>query len=101
MHVCHAHRCTVEVKPELLMCARHWFMVPRHLREQVLATYRRGQCDDGKPSVDWHIAADLAIAAVAQREGHERAAASFRASAERWRQRKLQDEKQQRELFGR
>lgn len=44
-------------------------MVPLKLRRLVLSTYRDGQCDDGRPSLAWHQAADAAIAAVALREG--------------------------------
>lgn len=67
-HHCHARRCTVPVPPEMLMCRRHWFMVPKKLRDAVWATYRPGQCDDKQPSEAWHKAADAAILAVAQKE---------------------------------
>lgn len=50
------------------MCKRHWFMVPKRLRDTVWATYRQGQCDDKNPSESWHEAADAAIQAVAERE---------------------------------
>lgn len=56
------------VKPEMLMCLRHWRMVPRAIQRQVWATYRPGQCDDKNPSEAWHAAADAAIAAVAAKE---------------------------------
>lgn len=64
-HTCHARGCTTHVAPEMLMCKRHWFMVPPAIRRRVWATYRPGQCDDMNPSVEWHKAADDAIAAVA------------------------------------
>lgn len=63
-HHCHARNCSVHTKPEMLMCARHWFMVPMALRRRVWATYRKGQCEDMRPSKEWHEAADAAIAAV-------------------------------------
>jgi hypothetical protein len=69
-HHCHARGCTIAVKPELLMCARHWRLVPRRVQREVWATYRRGQCDDMKPSEAWHVAADAAIGWVATQEGH-------------------------------
>jgi hypothetical protein len=68
-HHCHAEGCTVEVKPELLMCLRHWRMVPRPLQMQVWAFYRKGQCDDKAPSFRWCDAADAAVRAVAEQEG--------------------------------
>lgn len=72
-HHCHARGCNVLVKPEMLMCLRHWRMVPADLQKQIWATYRRGQCDDKQPSEAWHQAADAAIGAVASREGIRRA----------------------------
>lgn len=67
-HTCHAINCAVEVKPEMLMCLRHWRMVPKRVQERVWATYRAGQCDDMNPSRNWHIAADAAIHCVQTRE---------------------------------
>lgn len=52
----------------MLMCRRHWFMVPRGIQRSVWATYREGQCDDKRPSKEWHEAADAAIGYVAIRE---------------------------------
>lgn len=65
-HHCHAHGCIVAVSPKLLMCRRHWFMVPKPLRNVVWATYRTGQEIDKRPSEEWLVAADAAILAVAQ-----------------------------------
>lgn len=69
-HTCHATGCTTHCKPEYLMCPRHWRMVPRGIQAQVWRHYQDGQCQlKPMPSSKWHAAADLAIAAVAQREG--------------------------------
>jgi hypothetical protein len=68
-HKCHAVGCTTACQPEHLMCRRHWFMVPKSLRDEVWRTYQPGQCDlEPHPSEDWHRAADAAIAAVAAKE---------------------------------
>ena len=67
-HHCHAKGCAVEVPPEMLMCLRHWRMVPQPLKRAVWMTYRNGQCDDKKPSLAWVAAADAAIRAVAELE---------------------------------
>ena len=68
-HTCHAVGCSVVVAPKLLMCRRHWFMVPRDLRRAVWLHYVEGQCDlDPPPSKEWHTAADRAIKAVARKE---------------------------------
>lgn len=68
-HHCHARGCEEAVAPALLMCKRHWFMVPEPLRARVWQTYRVGQCDDRDPSESWHEAADEAIAFIAKAEG--------------------------------
>lgn len=67
-HHCHARGCEVAVRPELLMCRRHWFQVPRRVAMAVYRAYRPGQCDDKRPSAEWHVAADAAIGFVAANE---------------------------------
>jgi len=67
-HRCHANGCEVEVPPKILMCRRHWFMVPIALREAVWASYRPGQEIDKRPTAEYLDAADAAIAAVAGSE---------------------------------
>ena len=68
-HTCHAVGCDVAVKPELLMCAKHWRLVPRDIQQKVWRHYRPGQCDDKNPSEAWHVAADAAIGYVSIMEG--------------------------------
>lgn len=70
-HVCHARGCTVPVKPEMLMCLKHWRRVPKVVQRAVWANYRRGQCDDKRPSREWMTAADAAIGSVARKEGRQ------------------------------
>lgn len=67
-HHCHAKDCTLETAPRLLMCPRHWGMVPKDLQRRVWATYRDGQEQDKKPSADYLAAARAAINAVALKE---------------------------------
>lgn len=67
-HRCHARNCALLVPPGLLMCRRHWYMVPTELRRAVWSTYRVGQCDDRRPSREWLEAAKAAIEAVAAKE---------------------------------
>lgn len=67
-HRCHAIKCQNHCKPEHLMCARHWLMVPPAIRALVWAYYREGQCDDMKVSLPWIDAAKKAIASVAKQE---------------------------------
>ena len=68
-HHCHAEDCTVHVRPEMLMCLHHWRQVPKAVQIRVWVNYRRGQCDDKRPSEAWCRAADEAVAAVAAKEG--------------------------------
>jgi hypothetical protein len=63
-HTCHAKGCGRACKPEHLMCAPCWALVPRPLQAAVYKHYRPGQCDDKRPSKEWFKAADAAIIAV-------------------------------------
>lgn len=98
-HHCHAHACAVPCQPELLMCGRHWRMVPRSLQRAVWDAYRVGQCEDKNPSTEWHHAADKAIAAVARAEGHVAAAQRYEDSAERFRSLAKRESEPQQRLF--
>lgn len=67
-HKCHVPYCAKEVKPEYLMCFRHWNFVPKTLQNDVWRHYRKGQCDDKNPSAEWMKAADAAINAAIKKE---------------------------------
>jgi hypothetical protein len=49
-------------------CKKHWFMVPKALRDRIWTTYRVGQCDDMNPSRAYLVTAREAVIAVARRE---------------------------------
>lgn len=68
-HTCHARDCDKPIPPRLLMCRKHWGMVPVELVRAVYRHYQPGQ-EDGRhtPTAAWHTAADAAIAAVAAKE---------------------------------
>lgn len=68
-HVCHAFGCRTPVEPRLLMCAKHWKLVPYGLRAEIRATYRIGQETDKKPSAEYLTAMRHSIRAVAKAEG--------------------------------
>lgn len=65
------------------MCARHWDKVPPSIQREVWATYRRGQCDDKRPSREWHDAAAAAIGWVATTEDQPLVRSEVRALAKR------------------
>jgi hypothetical protein len=60
-HTCHAIGCENLVQPRKLMCLQHWRMVPPDIQELVMKSYRSGQCDDKRPSLEWLKAARAAI----------------------------------------
>jgi len=70
-HTCHATACSKRVPPAMFMCKRHWFMVPKLLRDLIWKHYRAGQEDDWKPSREYLEAAQRAVIAVAKLEGIE------------------------------
>ena len=69
VHECHAIGCKVAVPPKMLMCLRHWRMVPRPLQQRVWETYRPGQEATKDPSQEYMTEHLAAVAAVAQAEG--------------------------------
>lgn len=72
VHTCHARNCTTPVPAKLLMCLKHWRMVPLALQRAVWRYYRPGQEVDKKPSRDYLAAARAAIDAVAAIEAKEK-----------------------------
>lgn len=70
VHLCHAVGCPIAVPPRLLMCRRHWYSLPRDLRDAIWGTYRPGQEVDKNPSAAYVLAQMRAVNYVAVREGH-------------------------------
>lgn len=68
-HLCHANDCTERVPPRMLMCKRHWYMVPKPLRDAVWDNYVPGQERRKDPTAAYLSAAQAAIDAVARKEG--------------------------------
>lgn len=60
-HTCHARGCEAEVPPAMFMCKKHWFALPKPLRDEVWRTYRRGQEVSKDPSKAYLEAASAAI----------------------------------------
>jgi hypothetical protein len=67
-HTCHATGCQVPVPPKMLMCRKHWYMVPSPLRREVWRLYRPGQEIDKRPSPEYLDVMQAAIDAVAEKE---------------------------------
>jgi hypothetical protein len=68
-HACHARGCDIAVPPKMLMCLRHWRMVPRLVQARVWAAYRPGQEVRKDPSGEYMLAYNAAVDAVAAKEG--------------------------------
>ena len=67
-HLCHAKGCPTGVPPKMLMCLKHWRLVPRSLQARVWEHYRHGQEIDKSPTEAYLTAANAAIDAVAKAE---------------------------------
>lgn len=59
-HTCHWPGCNTQVPPAMWGCKRHWFMLPKHIRDEIWRTYRPGQEKDMDPSDDYMKAAQAA-----------------------------------------
>src|SRR5574337_950063 len=70
-HTCHATGCERRIPPNMWGCKRHWFMVPKLVRDRIWEHYRPGQEDDKRPTAEYCLAARDAVIAVAQLEGRE------------------------------
>jgi hypothetical protein len=70
-HTCHWPGCGHEIPASLFMCKKHWFALPRALRQEIWRTYRSGQEVTKDPSREYMAAA---LAAVGW--AHEHGAAS-------------------------
>jgi len=68
-HHCHATNCKINDPPEMFMCRRHWFSLPKQLRDKIWKTYRKGQCDDMNPSNAYCLAAKECLKFIADKEG--------------------------------
>lgn len=57
-HHCHWPGCAEQVPPAMWGCRRHWFALPKALRDRVWRTYAPGQEVDGTPSEEYLQVAD-------------------------------------------
>lgn len=58
---CPVRGCRAEIDPSRLMCRRHWYTVPKEIRDLVWATWRSG---DGAYSREHRAAVAVAMEAV-------------------------------------
>ena len=71
VHTCHARGCHEAVPERMLMCRRHWRMVPPALQRRVWAEYVPGQEVRKDPTSAYLEVAQAAIDVVFARESSE------------------------------
>lgn len=69
MHPCRATDCKQLVHDRLLMCRRHWYLVPQELRYEIWRTYKPDEWDDQNLLREYRLAVVRAIETVAIQEG--------------------------------
>lgn len=52
-HTCHWPGCAAEVPPKLWGCGKHWYRLPKVLRDEVWRTYVPGQEITKTPSAEY------------------------------------------------
>ena len=56
-HECHWPGCTAQVPPAMWGCKRHWFQLPKRLRDRIWDTYEIGQEESLTPSAEYLVVA--------------------------------------------
>ena len=83
-HPCRAHGCDEAVPARSLMCRHHWSLVPQRIQLLVWRHYVDGLDSSGRPTAAYRAVLRLAVALVADREGHHDVAMRFAGEANRW-----------------
>lgn len=60
-HLCHWPGCPIEVEPKLYACRRHWFTLPKWIRDLIWKHYVVGQETRKDPSRAYLAATDTAL----------------------------------------
>lgn len=68
-HECHWPGCNKQVPPAMWGCARHWFRLPKSLRDRVWAAYVPGQEISLTPSSEYLQVVDDVQAWISQQGG--------------------------------
>jgi hypothetical protein len=71
MHKCHADGCTTIVPTQMLMCRRHWRIVPPQTQRSVYEGWAV-QRQTSEPVAEYVQARTAAIKAVKRKEGGDR-----------------------------
>lgn len=68
-HTCHATGCHAHVDPAMFMCRRHWYVLPKVMRNKIWDAYVPGQETRMDPSPEYLAVSREAIAMVERVEG--------------------------------
>lgn len=68
-HTCHAAGCATAVPPKMFMCKRHWYTLPKKLRDSIWSEYTPRQEITKSPSLSYLLTAAWCICYVADKEG--------------------------------
>jgi len=68
-HHCHANACQEPTEPPLLMCRKHWRMVPTHFKAAVWNAYRNAPSPGRSRNRAYLTACAAAVEYVARVEG--------------------------------
>lgn len=68
-HTCHAEQCEVRVPPKIFMCKKHWYTLPKALRDEVWLHYSVGQEMRMNPTPEYLNVATRCVRFVAVKEG--------------------------------
>ena len=79
---CNMPGCDAVCKPMIVMCVKHWKIVPRAVQSWVMGESRPVWGPEG-PSISWHVAVDVAIATVKAHDGESVTPESVMALIER------------------
>ena len=61
-HYCHAIGCKMPVPPRMFACKRHWFRLPKAMRDAIWDVYVPGQEIRKDPTPAYLAAASAAVA---------------------------------------
>jgi hypothetical protein len=67
-HTCHWPGCETTVPPKMWGCSKHWFKLPKAIRDRIWAAYRPGQEIDKNPSAAYIAAAQSAQEWIAEEQ---------------------------------
>ncbi|MBM3571195.1 MAG: hypothetical protein FJX52_02380 [Alphaproteobacteria bacterium] len=68
-HACHWPGCQQQVPPAMWGCRRHWFLLPKPIRDGIWRTYRQRQERDLRPSPEYLAAVTEAQRWIATQAG--------------------------------